>query len=657
MLQSWSALWVVVLVGVIGCGDDGSDPTPGGGKTTREVGPEGGTVELAEGGKVEIPRGALNRSTSITIEEVTDPEPFADAQYIQAAGKAYAFKPHGLQFAMPITLELPFDDNGEATEVRLLKLEDEQDTTWQTQVDDTKEGNKIRLTTSSFSIYRPARPRRVTGVIVLEDGAVIFDSDAMAMPDATVVRDGGAMMFDGGGNGGYAFVDPVIESYVRTQLNRQNGPIMEAELGAIDTIDIPDMLVTRFDDFEHFSNLFVVRLGLCNADLSQLSNAVTLMRLELSGNFTVTGDLSDLAGLPNLNVLHLSGTSVTGDLSSLIGVGRIADLRISGTQITGDLFDLSTHTMLAFLSAENTAITGNLSDLMRQTDWLLLELDDTGVVGDLAAISGTGLSSLTMPPAVTGTMDDLGRLNSLENLDVGGCAITGNIVTLAGHARLRTIELGGTAVTGTLLGFSTLPMLTDISLYNTSVSGDISNLASATGLERIYVPGTSISGDIATLTNFPLLNYAGFSQTAVSGNLSSLSGLTALQVVEFNNTDVLGDLASLSGLPAVTIIGLEGMGLTGDLSDLSPLTTLQVLNLHATPVTGTFDALLPLLDLEFANLSGTAITMDLSPLAMSFGTRRLMTLQLVNNAVDCIAQDANIQTLRGAGCMLTLDCP
>lgn len=654
---------VVMMVGLVGCGDDGSAPTPTAGKTTREVGPNGGTVELEGGGKVEIPRGALNRTTSITIEEVIDPLAFDDAQYVQAAGKAYAFKPHGTTFAMPITLELPFDDTTEATEVRLLKLDDEQDITWQTQVGDTKVGNKIRLTTNTFSIYRPARPRRSMGVVVLIDGAVIFDndasmSDAMVRPDAMISRDGGASMVDGGGgNGGYAFVDPVIESYVRMQLNRPTGPIMEPELGAIDTIIIPDMLVTRFDDFEHFSNLFVVHLDLCNADLSQLANATTLMRLELSGNATLTGDLSDLAGLPNLNVLHLSDTGVSGDLSALVGLGRLADIRISGTQITGDLDDLSTMSMLAFLAAERTPITGSLSALMRQTDWLLLELDDTAVTGDLASIAGSGLSSLTMPPAVTGTMADLGRLNSLENLNVEGCAITGDIVALAGHSRLSTIELGGTQITGTTIAFTTLPMLTDVSLYNLPISGDLANLATATQLERLYVPGTDISGDIATLTNFPALSYAGFSQTNVSGDLASLTGLSALQVVEFNNTGVMGDLSALSSLPAVTFLGLEGLAITGDLSDLSTLTTLQVLNLHATSITGTFDALLPLQDLEFANLSGTQITMDLLPLAMTTGTHVIMTLQLVNNATDCVAQDANIQTLRGAGCTLTLDCP
>jgi len=170
------------------CGDDDADAA--GLSVTLVVGSTGGTVELANGGKVEVPAGALNEEISIKITELKPTDVAKMPNNVEASGKPYAFEPHGQQFAMPVKVTVPFD--GAVTEVRPFKLEDESDTTWTMVTEETKETGKITISTTTFSVYQPARPRRDTGVVMLPDSGTV---DASA-PDATVMQDastGGAV--------------------------------------------------------------------------------------------------------------------------------------------------------------------------------------------------------------------------------------------------------------------------------------------------------------------------------------------------------------------------------------------------------------------------------------------------------------------------------
>lgn len=67
------------------------------------IGPPGGTIVL-EGARIEIPAGALSEETLITIT-VTDEvvlDPFIGFSPV------FSFEPHGLAFAAPVTVRMPF---------------------------------------------------------------------------------------------------------------------------------------------------------------------------------------------------------------------------------------------------------------------------------------------------------------------------------------------------------------------------------------------------------------------------------------------------------------------------------------------------------------------------------------------------------------------
>ncbi len=189
-MQRWFRLGFLILslAGTACGGDDDTAAT-----ITAVIGPEGGTVELAGGGKVEVPAGALSADTKITITKLNDSDVPALPEHLEAAGKPYAFKPHGLTFAEEVKIEIPYE--GIDLNVRPMKLPNEDpalmSSDWTTVFPNDKDGdtNKLSMNVESFSVYMAARPRRVSGVLILPDGAIDDGSvpaiDA-SMSDATI---------------------------------------------------------------------------------------------------------------------------------------------------------------------------------------------------------------------------------------------------------------------------------------------------------------------------------------------------------------------------------------------------------------------------------------------------------------------------------------
>lgn len=72
------------------------------------VNPSGATVKSSTGIKVEIPNGALDDTTTITIDKISNPPALPDT--IKGVGSAYHFGPDGLEFESPVVVTLPYTD-------------------------------------------------------------------------------------------------------------------------------------------------------------------------------------------------------------------------------------------------------------------------------------------------------------------------------------------------------------------------------------------------------------------------------------------------------------------------------------------------------------------------------------------------------------------
>jgi len=353
-MRGAACVGLVCLV-VLGCGGDddggGVDPAL---TITQVVGPMGGTVELVGGGKVTIPAGALNESTSIKITKLELEDVAALPSNMEAAGKPYAFEPHGKMFLQNVTIEVPFE--GADNEVRPLKLDDEDDTSWQTIFPSEKDtaGMKLSMETTSFSVILAARPLRNTGVVTLPDGAILEDagdSGGTGGEDA-----GGTGGEDAGGTGGTGGVDGGMVN---------SGPC-DATAVAVSAITLP----TPGYILNNGSRTFITT-----------SQTILTAYTGSGTSLTSAGDLITLNAAESFNDVATGGSIVAAVTNGGSLSGRVAIAPVAGGNTT--FYDLINYTeygafydnrpMYAYApTANHVATDGNVVAVSMTTGALVL---------------------------------------------------------------------------------------------------------------------------------------------------------------------------------------------------------------------------------------------------------------------------------------------
>lgn len=131
--------------------DDGSCEYTGSGTVDED----GGTVSgETEGVSVDIPGGALGEDVEITVEDVEE-ETVADAQLPEgeytSASDYYSFEPHGQEFVELVTISIPY--TGDSSNLIFVKLDNGEDTTWETIEGGSFVDGIASVSVSSFSIF------------------------------------------------------------------------------------------------------------------------------------------------------------------------------------------------------------------------------------------------------------------------------------------------------------------------------------------------------------------------------------------------------------------------------------------------------------------------------------------------------------------------
>ena len=106
ILRCAAALVLLALGACGGGGDGGGGEPPAAARSV--IGAAGGTLSGSNGVAVVVPPGALAGDTTIGIEQTSAGAPALPVGFV-ALGKTFAFTPHGLTFAVPVTLTIPFD--------------------------------------------------------------------------------------------------------------------------------------------------------------------------------------------------------------------------------------------------------------------------------------------------------------------------------------------------------------------------------------------------------------------------------------------------------------------------------------------------------------------------------------------------------------------
>jgi len=178
-----------LVLGAIGaCSSDSTAPvgsSPGNGVTTT-IGDQGGEVEV-NGASLQVPEGALSEDTQIGVERLSG-DAAADFRALLPADQAlaspiYVFTPHGSQFEAPVTITLDYSPG--SPNLSVLRLDDEQDQTWQVISEDvTFAGGEASFETTHFSLI--VVTRQVEAVAGGDAGVSDAAVDASNQPNSSV---------------------------------------------------------------------------------------------------------------------------------------------------------------------------------------------------------------------------------------------------------------------------------------------------------------------------------------------------------------------------------------------------------------------------------------------------------------------------------------
>ena len=148
------------------------------------VGAAGGEVSLGTQATVRVPAGALGSAVQISVARADPAQLPALPAGTSLASDVFAFTPHGTVFSTPVTVELAL--NRTAGTLRVARLDDPDDTTWEVGAVVTVSGSRGTFQTDRFSYYG----------LVEADAAET--SDGGGSPSDGGTWDGGVLSADGG---------------------------------------------------------------------------------------------------------------------------------------------------------------------------------------------------------------------------------------------------------------------------------------------------------------------------------------------------------------------------------------------------------------------------------------------------------------------------
>ncbi|MEW6558500.1 MAG: hypothetical protein AB1349_14320, partial [Elusimicrobiota bacterium] len=125
-------------------------------QATAVIGTSGGTLEVTDpnnplyGTKLEIPEGALSKNTIITISENISNISLPSTDY-QKVGKVIDLQPNGLNFSLPVTITLPYEQSVNLNNLLIISY-DVHNSKWSIPaVIHNSNNNSVKIVTSHFS--------------------------------------------------------------------------------------------------------------------------------------------------------------------------------------------------------------------------------------------------------------------------------------------------------------------------------------------------------------------------------------------------------------------------------------------------------------------------------------------------------------------------
>ena len=155
-----SSLLALLAGCLLGCGSSTEKGLSADEATSKTVGPAGGTISKGTL-ELDIPQGALARDVNIVVVttsaavalDLKEVSVGGVTREVQLASPRVSLTPHGTSFSTPVRLKIPYSGNGDV----LLRLEDDQDTSWEVVEGATLADGIATVSLNGFSVYAVAR--------------------------------------------------------------------------------------------------------------------------------------------------------------------------------------------------------------------------------------------------------------------------------------------------------------------------------------------------------------------------------------------------------------------------------------------------------------------------------------------------------------------
>lgn len=314
-----------------------------------------------------------------------------------------------------------------------------------------------------------------------------------------------------------------------------------------------------------------------------IASLSSLVSLEVPYN-SLEGELDGFNVLTKLQLLDM----YTGDLSGnpfddLAGLSELVDVNLAKNHFTGSLPSLADMAQLERLDVSDNSFEGSIANLSHAPKLLEATLSDcsfSSLSGEYRPGSPMQLLKVTSN-ALSGTLDGLGALTSLQRLDLKWNQLEGSLDEIAKLHNLQYLTLSNNLLTGNLSALGALTTLIDVRVDFNDLSGSMEGIQSNLGLTTLLVARNRLSSGLCAAAACPALRDAYVSSNAFSGTLDCFSGHTVLQVLSAANNKLTGSL-SLLPLPSLYVLSVERNALSGVLSGEALATMVNLRNLMLT---------------------------------------------------------------------------
>tara|TARA_R110000772_G_scaffold238154_4_gene350077 strand:+ start:155 stop:1612 length:1458 start_codon:yes stop_codon:yes gene_type:complete len=360
------------------------------------------------------------------------------------------------------------------------------------------------------------------------------------------------------------------------------------------------------------------------ADLTPLTGFTSLVRLTLRGFRAV--DISPLASLLDLDELVLRG------FSDGSGVGCAAYAGVADLSILADLTNLKLLHLEGCFATEDYAVVSNLINLEALSFWGNETLKELPHLADLTKLRILNLTGCTR-------LSDIGEiaiLNRLRELYLAGDAVKAGLQPISSLQELRLLRIHDSYIDdiSPLSAVASLEVLTlvwqELDFEPQGKIFDISPLAELENLSHVQLEHQMIT-DVSPLAALPKLQELKLTDNRIS-DISSLNDATNLEVLVIDE-NVLTAVPNLGMLSKLHTLSLNDNRIE-DISELSALTSLSTLSLNTNRIIDLIP-LAQLHDVSSLQLDSNRF-LELWPLLEMAGLERL---SLKNTIFPCSERD------------------